>query len=102
MRWGAVQRCLQRGILEIHRHRALVAVQRHEQRPHGRRLRRFALIALPIAGRRILNLDHVRAEVAQGLRRIRPKHELRQVDHPNAVQRSGLGFTLGHGNGSLR
>ena len=56
--------------------------------PMVRELGRLAIAALAIAGG-LLDLDDVGAQVAQGLGGVGSEHELGQVDHPHAVQRSG-------------
>ena len=81
------QRVARRGLLQIEDDGALVAVYAHEQRRHVAGPRRTG-VAGGVARRR-LDLDHVGAEIAQDLGRQRAEHDRAQIQHANAVKRSG-------------
>ena len=72
------------GTLQIERDAALVAVHVHVHRRHPRMTIRSG-VAVRVALRR-LDLDHVRAHVAQDLRRDRTEHVDGQIDDPDASQ----------------
>ena len=73
-----------RGLLQVERNRALVAIEAEVARAHGARAAR-PHGAEQVALRR-LDLDHVRAEVAQRARRVGPEHDGREIDDPGPAQ----------------
>ena len=83
--------------LQVEHDRALVAVHGHEQRAHVLGFGVLGAVALAVAAG-VLDLDHVRAQIAQRLRRIGPEDELGQVEHADTVQRPLL---VGHGETSF-
>ena len=73
-------------VLQIEGDRALVAVERDEGRTH--RLRAGGLaVALAVPGR-LLDLDHIGAEIAQGLGAVGAEDELGEIHHADAVERA--------------
>src|SRR5205823_2790364 len=81
------QACLQRRrMLEIQDDRALVAVGVEVDRAHAGVLERPGVAHDVAAG--WLDLDHVRAEVAEDLRRIRPHHHSGEIEHAHAGERT--------------
>ena len=88
--------------LQVYRDRALVAVDRQEDRSHAG-VQRHAVRSHQVAFQ-ALDFDHVGAVVAQDLGRQRPQHHRGQVDHPDAGQRAGgrWGGRLGGGWGCVR
>src|SRR6185437_14443216 len=63
--------------LEIERERALVAIGVHEAETGRARL---------IAALRVLDLDHVRAEIREDEGRGRPGHNVAELEHARAVE----------------
>ena len=89
-------RCVRR-LLEVERDRALVAVRRVVVgRPAGGVGGR--LPAARVVAARRLDLDHVRAEVAERHRDERPGEDARQVDDDDVVERRGVVGPRGHGS----
>ncbi len=76
--------------LEVQADRALVAVQRQEQRRGGRRVGALVEGGRPadvVAHARVLDLQHVRSEVRQQQRAEAPRQQPREVEHPDPLQR---------------
>jgi len=71
-------------LLEVQRDRALAAIGRHE---HRRELTVAGGAAGDVAGERF-DLDHVGALVGQQHGANRPRNDRRQVDDPDALQRT--------------
>ena len=71
--------------LQVEGDGALVAVQRHIGGAHLLGVRRLAGVALAVAAR-LLDLDHVGAEIPEGLGGVGAEHELGQVYNAQAVQ----------------
>ena len=75
------------GLLEVDAQRALVAVDRQEDRAHAARPARHAVGTHAVALGR-LDLDHVGAVVAEDLGGHRPQHDGGQVEHSHTGQRT--------------
>ena len=84
----AQQRIARRGALQVQHHAALVAVEHGEIAAH-------ALVAVrpdpaAVVAVRRFDLDHIGAHVAEHLRGEWPEHDGREIDHPNAGERTAL------------
>ncbi len=75
-------------LLQIERQRALVAVEVQEHMAHLAVPRRAGIAHDVALGR--LDLDHLGAEIAHDLRRQRPEHDRRQIDHLDPSERAGF------------
>ena len=77
------------GTLEIEREAALVAVQ-HQERRRDAVDARLAIAARVVAARQFLDLDHVGAEVGEQRAAGGAGHDLRELEHAHAGERSGM------------
>jgi hypothetical protein len=83
--------CLAQFFAPVDRHRFLVAVERHEDRPQiaGRRRSGIAHHVAGMGAALVLDLDHVRAHIGQHHRRQRTHDHARHVQHAHPCKRPG-------------
>ena len=95
----AVHQLLRRGMAQVDDERALAAVERVEALALAGH--EAARLAAALASRR-LDLDHVRPEVGEVEAAVRPRHDLRDFEHLDPVQRARHGRTSPRRAGSGR